>query len=181
MPMRRPWSRVAPADGLKRSSTSNKRLGSMPSASTGTPTAIAPLSRSTSRMNGYVGDSTITTSPWRTNVAMASASPSPAPDTMVIACGSYGQSPRNSSSSIGRIVGPVYEFTNARRLPSRAKYGRIGGRSVLSGVPRDRSMTGAWTAAKPRVWPDARLSNPDVLAPDVREADAPVFRPDFRP
>lgn len=152
----------------------------MPSASTGTPTAIAPLSRSTSRMNGYVGDSTITTSPWRTNVAMASASPSPAPDTMVIACGSYGQSPRNSSSSIGRIVGPVYEFTNARRLlPDqiwadgrqkrivRSSAGQVDDRGVDDG---EASHLAGCTPV-----------DPDALAPDVREADAPVFRPDFRP
>ena len=48
---------------------------------------------------------------------------------------------------MGRMVGPVYELTKARRLPRRARYGRMVGRSVLSGVPRDRSMTGMCAAA----------------------------------
>lgn len=73
---------------------------------------------------------------------MVCAKPSPAPDAIVIASGSYGQLRRKICSSMGRMVGPSYELTNALCVPSLPRNGRMSGSSERSGVPLDRSIIG---------------------------------------
>ena len=60
---------------------------------------------------------------------MVCAKPSPAPDAIVIASGSYGQLRRKICSSMGGMVGPSYELTNALCVPSLPRNGRMSGSS----------------------------------------------------